>query len=318
MEDFTPIQNEDNTPINHNIESDTLDSITDMFKEDKGGKTIDKELKEHRDLFSSNEDSRTGLDELGEEEVEDSGRNSLDSFGEEDDSSKVYDDEGNLVEEEYEEAVEEDELEDYFESAEFVIFIIEFIIMFGTNFYLKSQQLDSIAKEQLELTKRQQKTLIKAWAKVLRKHNTKISDEAQLLMTMGGIYGKKISDIVKEQKVRKQEEYEKWLKEQEKKPKKKSGKKSKMTVVQKDTPKEEKEEFEEVEEVEEIIEETAKEESNDSNNSSSTNPSKNARKKANRKRQIEIEKEAEISGFRLESKEGIKDVSSLIKPKNKK
>ncbi len=192
MDEYGTVIHKDNNPSIVDISEGSFDSIKDIFKDEKGGKTIDKELEEFKSL-SGNEKEEVN------EEIEDSGGFGLDDLGEG----------GEILEEVEEEVEEEDELEDYFESAEFIIFILELAIVFGTNFYLKQKGLDKIGIEEFDKTARQQKSLVKSWAKVLRKHKTKVSPEVELLFNMGASYGIKIQGIVKRQEERKLLEIEK-------------------------------------------------------------------------------------------------------------
>ena len=91
-----------------------------------------------------------------------------------------------------------------FNSAEFMIFVVELVIVWGTNFYLKKNNLDSISLDEFEKSQRQQKALIKAWAKLLMKHSVKVGPEFELLFLMGSTYGMKIKGIVKRQEERKE------------------------------------------------------------------------------------------------------------------
>lgn len=192
MESIKALEHNDNTPDFVEVEEGSFDSIAGIFDSEKGGNTIEKEL----DEFSSA--SSTEKDEINSTIEEENGFN-LDDLG----SSE---DEDSDSSEGQEEVVQEDELEDYFESAEFIIFIIELAIVWGTNYYLKSKNLDKITKDELEVTARQHKSLVKSWAKVLRKHKAKVSPEVELLFNMGASYGIKIQAIVKKQEDRKKRE----------------------------------------------------------------------------------------------------------------
>lgn len=189
MEEVNKMLHKDYNPITSDISDGSFDSIKEIFKEEKGGKTIDKELE---DFSNSNSIEREEINDS----VEEQGGFSIDDL---DSDGGIYSEEDKQEEEEE----EEEPLEDYFESAEFIIFILELAIVFGTNFYLKQKNLDKIGIEEFEKTSRQQKSLVKSWAKVLKKHNAKVSPEVELLFNMGASYGIKIQGIVKRQEERK-------------------------------------------------------------------------------------------------------------------
>lgn len=191
----------DEIAINDNIKESTFDEVTEIFSYEKSGDTIEKELEEFNSLDSTEKetlneaiDNKSGfdLDDLGETSIRDIENETLDS------------------EEEGEgEEIEQDTIEDYFTSAEFVIFIVELAIVWGTNMYLKSNNLDKISIEEFKKSKREQKALLETWAELLQKHNLKVGVEARLIMNMGSAYGMKLKGIVREQKLRKELEIEK-------------------------------------------------------------------------------------------------------------
>jgi hypothetical protein len=203
----------------NSIPNESFDKIASVMDYEKEGETIKRELEEYRGASSSeketiNEEIVKDIEEEVEEEVE----FDLDDLG---NDAEPY--EGNTTpdgEEDLEVAVEED-IEDYMDSAEFIIFIVELVIVWGTNFYLKKNDLDSIALEEFEKTQRQQKALIKAWAKILMKHSVKVGPEFELLFLMGSTYGMKVKGIVKAQKERKELQ----LKNLTRKPRKKAREK---------------------------------------------------------------------------------------------
>ena len=191
----------DEIPINDTIKESTFDEVTEIFGYEKSGDTIEKELEEFNSLDSTEKetlnkaiDTKSGfdLDDLGETSIRDIENETLDS---------EEDEEG--------EEIEQDTIEDYFTSAEFVIFIVELAIVWGTNMYLKSNDLDKISIEEFKKSKREQKALLETWAELLQKHNLKVGVEARLIMNMGSAYGMKLKGIVREQKLRKQIEIEK-------------------------------------------------------------------------------------------------------------
>lgn len=191
----------DEIPINDTIKESTFDEVTEIFGYEKSGDTIEKELEEFNSLDSTEKkvlneaiDNKSGfdLDDLGETSIRDIENETLDS---------EEDEEG--------EEIEQDTIEDYFTSAEFVIFIVELAIVWGTNMYLKSNDLDKISIEEFKKSKREQKALLETWAELLQKHNLKVGVEARLIMNMGSAYGMKLKGIVREQKLRKQIEIEK-------------------------------------------------------------------------------------------------------------
>jgi len=186
----------DEIPINDTIKESTFDEVTEIFSYEKSGDTIEKELKEFNSLDNAEKetlnkaiDTKSGfdLDDLGETSIRDIENETLDS---------EEDEEG--------EEIEQDTIEDYFTSAEFVIFIVELAIVWGTNMYLKSNDLDKISIEEFKKSKREQKALLETWAELLQKHNLKVGVEARLIMNMGSAYGMKLKGIVREQKLRKQ------------------------------------------------------------------------------------------------------------------
>lgn len=191
----------DEIAINDNIKESTFDEVTEIFSYEKSGDTIEKELEEFNSLDSTEKetlneaiDTKSGfdLDDLGETSIRDIENETLDS-----------EEEGEVEE------IEQDTIEDYFTSAEFVIFIVELAIVWGTNMYLKSNDLDKISIEEFKKTKREQKALLETWAELLQKHNLKVGVEARLIMNMGSAYGMKLKGIVREQKLRKELEIEK-------------------------------------------------------------------------------------------------------------
>ena len=193
MEDFTPIENSDNIPNEINfddssIKSSTFDEIADAFEYEKTSPKIEAEIESYTKASSSEKEK---IDSIKNEGI----GNSLDSFGEEE-----------TKETEGAEEIEEvhQEIEDYFSSAEFIIFIVDIVMVWGLNYYLKSQELDKISSKEFEKTAREQKILVKAFAKVLMKHSVKISPEVELLMTIGGTYATKCKSIVDKQKIRQQ------------------------------------------------------------------------------------------------------------------
>jgi hypothetical protein len=240
MADTLLIEHNPKTEVKNDFESVNFDDITDSFLEEKGGTRIEKELNDF-DIASSSEKDK--INEKVEVENFEQVEDGLDSLGSNENTSEESSEESSEEEEE-----QQGEIEDYFESAEFLIWILELAIVFGTNFYLKNQQLDSIGIEEFERTKAQQKRFVKSVSKVLMKHNAKISPEAELLFQLGANYVMQIGSIVKRQKARKEEE----IKNRVKKPVVKQQKKT--SVVRNKTTKKEAENFKQAEEVLTVVE----------------------------------------------------------------
>lgn len=245
QEEFTPVENSDNIIINKSINSDNINSVTfdkvaGIFDDEKGSNTIDKELKEFNDFNNEereeindkiNHNADINLDDL------DSTENSSAFDGLDDLDSLDIDDTAEQLEDEVEE--QQSELEDFFGSAEFVIWIMELIMVFGMNFYLKRNQLDSIGIEAFNKTAREQKFLVKSWAKVLQKRNAKVSPEMELLFALGSTYVMKLKGIVEAQKLRKEKADFEALKNSKKKGNKKNRKNGKVVDItnhQKESP----------------------------------------------------------------------------------
>ena len=190
-EDYKPVYDEVNPEnlIGVTIEKDgTLKDVEDVFDYDKDSETIQKEIEEFNKNGETEEAKESfGFDDFAEEETDNENVENVISSDEE-----VVEDKG--------------EIEDYFDSAEFVIFVTEIIIVFGTNFYLKYNKLDKITIKDFNKTAGQQKLLVKSWAKVLHKNNAKVSPEMELLFALGSAYGMKISSIVDSQKAKKYDE----------------------------------------------------------------------------------------------------------------
>lgn len=160
--------------------------LFDSLDYERTSKTIERELKEFE---------QTGVEQ--------------ESFSFDDLDSNEEDISGNDVSIEVQQP--QGELEDYFDSAEFVIFITEFIILFGLNFYLKSNGLDKVGSDAFKKSKSQEKMLIKAWAKIMQKYNAKVTPELELVIALGNVYGMRINTIIDEQKEKKQKEVKKQL-----------------------------------------------------------------------------------------------------------
>ena len=206
----------------------SFDDLTSDFSDPKGGTKIDEELEAYRNASSSEKET---IDK--KVEVEDFEDDDLDSLG--DDSGE----EGSEESETEEQTQEEGEIEDFFESAEFIIWILELAIVYGTNFYLKSQELDVIGEEEFKRTQAGQKRFVKTLSKVLMKHNAKISPEVELLFQIGANYVMQIRNIIKRQRDRKEEQ----IKKNPKRP----------NVVKTKTTKKERKEFVQAEEVSEEV-----------------------------------------------------------------
>lgn len=196
--------NENQTSFSSTVPKESFDSVAQVMDYEKGGDTIESELAAFRESSKSEQKESNKIIEESIEEVEEEqeseGGFNIDDLG----TPEPY--EGNEGETEEEEETEPEELlEDYFSSAEFVIFVIELIIVFATNFYLKQNDLDSIGIEEFKKTAREQKTLVKSWAKILRKHSVKVGAEFELLFAMGSTYGMKMKGIVERQRERKEE-----------------------------------------------------------------------------------------------------------------
>ncbi len=186
------------------IEKGNLQDVEDIFDYDKDSSTIQKELEE----FEKNGEDESVSEGFG-----------FDDFG--DDEESIGEDTEDVISSDEEQVDDRGDVEDYFDSAEFVIFITEIIIVFGTNFYLKYNKLDKISIKDFDKTAGQQKLLVKSWAKVLHKHNAKVSPEMELLFALGSAYGMKISSIVDKQKAKK---YDEMIKAQKEGAKAKVGK----------------------------------------------------------------------------------------------
>lgn len=206
MDDATTTEN---TSFDSVIPRESFESVANIMEYEKGGDTIDTELAEFRKESKSkqaeiNEEIEENIET--ENEVEENGKENVSGDGFSfDDLGDPEPYEGNEFGEEEDGEIEPEEaLEDFFSSAEFIIFVIELIIVWATNFYLKQHQLDSIGIEEFKKTAREQKTLVKAWAKILRKHSVKIGAEFELLFAMGSTYGMKMQGIVVRQKERKE------------------------------------------------------------------------------------------------------------------
>ena len=183
-EDFKPLI-EDVNPENLvgvEIKKGSIEDVKSVFDYDKDSQTIQKEIEYFENEGPTPEQEESfGFDDFGEDEEE--GINSLSSSGTEE------------IEEE-----DKGEIEDYYDSAEFVIFVTEIILVFATNFYLKYNKLEKITIDAFEKTKSQHKLLVRSWAKVLQKHNAKVSAEMELLFALGSAYGMKMNNIVQQQK----------------------------------------------------------------------------------------------------------------------
>lgn len=184
-EDYKPLI-EDVNPENLvgvEIKKGSIEDVKSVFDYDKDSQTIQKEI-EHFEIEGATpeQEENFGFDDFGEDE--EGSVNSLGSSGNE----------------EIEEEEDKGEIEDYYDSAEFVIFVTEIILVFATNFYLKYNKLEKITIDAFEKTKSQHKLLVRSWAKVLQKHNAKVSSEMELLFALGSAYGMKVSNIVQQQK----------------------------------------------------------------------------------------------------------------------
>jgi hypothetical protein len=184
-EDFKPLI-EDVNPENLvgvEIKKGSIEDVKSVFDYDKDSQTIQKEI-EYFEIEGATpeQEESLGFDDFGEDEEE--GLNSLSSSGTK----------------EVEEEEDKGEIEDYYDSAEFVIFVTEIILVFATNFYLKYNKLEKITIDAFEKTKSQHKLLVRSWAKVLQKHNAKVSAEMELLFALGSAYGMKMNNIVQQQK----------------------------------------------------------------------------------------------------------------------
>jgi len=254
MDDATTIEN---TSFDSVIPRESFESVANVMEYEKGGDTIENELAEFRKESKSKQDKiNEEIEESieSENEVEDGKENVKDGFSFDDLGEPEPYDGNEFGEEEDGEIEPEEALEDFFSSAEFIIFVIELIIVWATNFYLKQNQLDSISIDEFKKTVREQKTLVKAWAKILRKHSVKIGAEFELLFAMGSTYGMKMQGIVVRQKERKERRDEKIQKNSFKgvvlPPENYSEEKPKKTKVNKDNFR-----LDEEKEIEEAVEE---------------------------------------------------------------
>jgi hypothetical protein len=196
MEEFKKPDYNESVPSLGNEFNATFDDVVEVYEYEKAGSIIEQELEEFRSSSSSEQKKHN-------EEVNEGGF-SLDSL----DSTEGEEGEGQGEEGEGEGEGEEErgELEDYFSSAEFIIWVLELALVWGTNIYLKNNNLDKIGLEEFEKTNREQKYLVKSFAKVLQKYNKKVSPEMELIFAVGSAYGMKIKGIVKRQEERKEEE----------------------------------------------------------------------------------------------------------------
>jgi len=183
----------------------------------------------------------------------------LDDLDDEDASAFENDDTVEQLEDEENDGTEGEELEDYFASAEFTIWVIELIMVWGMNFYLKRLELDAIGIEEFKKTKEEQKFLVKTWARVLQKHNAKVSPEMELLFSMGSAYIMKMRNIVEAQRLRKMKQEMEAKRDGTKPPPQKTGKDTyDITKYQKDGTKKEKTDNKfdvDVENIEEVADE---------------------------------------------------------------
>jgi hypothetical protein len=232
------IEHKNTAPIKDDFESADFDDLTASFLEPKGGTKIDEELEKYRSASSSEKEEIDSKVEV--ESFEDD----LDSLGDSEDEENLGSNKNENKDSEEEEEV--GEIEDFFESAEFLIWILELAIVWGTNFYLKRQELDTIGVEEFERTKAQQKRFVKSVSKVLMKNNAKISPELELLFHIGANYVMQIGAIVKRQKLRKELKIKNTL--------------VKAKVIKKQTTKNEAKDFREVEEVLEEVKQVNNEE----------------------------------------------------------
>lgn len=217
-----------------------MDEVKEIFNYEKDSPTIQKELDIHNAGKQTEATKGFSLNDLG-------GNDEGDNLSSVASSS-----------EEEEQGEQAGEIEDYFESAEFIIFITEAIILFGTNFYLKSNALEKVTIEAFKKTAGQQKALKKAWARVLQKHNAKVSPEVELLMVLGSAYGMKVSSIIDEQKAKKKVEL---VNKSKIKPLEKTEKKTVVRDIKNEFESTEfSVDFDNVEEVEEAVVEKPKKE----------------------------------------------------------
>jgi len=191
MENFNRPENNDNVPELDNVGNVSFDEVAEIYDYEKMGDTIEEELEEFRGKSSIEQR------EVNEEVSNGFSLDALDDVGE---GVNVG------IREEEGEIEEEEPLEEYFSSAEFMIWLLELALVWSTNFYLKNQELDKISISEFEKTKTEQRFLVKSLAKVLRKHNTKVSPEMELLFAIGSAYGMKIKGIIKKQRERKEED----------------------------------------------------------------------------------------------------------------
>lgn len=184
-QDYKPVYEEVNPEnlIGVEIEKGSLEDVKDVFDYDKDSVTIQKEI-EHfeKEGATVEQEESFGFDDFSE-------------GGEFEESQPL-----GITNEEEEEEEDKGEIEDYYDSAEFVIFVTEIILVFATNFYLKYNKLEKITIDAFNKTKSQHKLLVRSWAKVLQKHNAKVSAEMELLFALGSAYGMKMSSIVQQQK----------------------------------------------------------------------------------------------------------------------
>jgi len=185
--------------INDDMETVSFETATDIFNYEKDSPTIQKEIKEFEGLSSDKKEAlKDAVDSKGF------------GFADLDDTENGFDDiieekQAQDIEEEsqFQEQVVEQPIEEFFQSAEFVIMVLDFIIIYGTNIYLKQNQLDKVGKEELRREKIEQKVLRDALAEVLKKYNYKMSPEVNLCIVLISGYGVKVKAIVDRQKMRK-------------------------------------------------------------------------------------------------------------------
>lgn len=197
MNDKVNIIHNDNAVKQDIIKDSNFDTVGSMFDDERGSRTIEKELEEFSSLGS------TGKEEINSK-IEDKIGIDLDDLGGNEESAFDEFENDSSVEQLEDEEQDEDTVEDYYSSAEFVIWIIELVIVWGTNVYLKKNNLDKISIKEFKKTNSEQKFLTKSWAKVLHKHKFKVSPELELIMAMGSAYVMKIKGIIERQELRKE------------------------------------------------------------------------------------------------------------------
>lgn len=169
----------DNDIVNGNLED-----INSIWEYEKSSPTIEKELEAFKNGSETIVKKEYSLDELSSKQ------------GSEQSSEQISDVDSDVV-------VVQSEMEDFLESADFVIMVVQWVIIFGTNFYLKSNDLEKITIKDFNISKSGERLERRAWARVLQKYNLKTAPEFELIIALGSVYGTKIKGIVSDREEQK-------------------------------------------------------------------------------------------------------------------